>query len=160
MKFQAFQLAKERQAVTIDVRIAEMFGELAEIQPPPHDSSPEDSQQEGITSDELPFDEDSELPPPKQYASSRIASTPSQTSLTRKSSWNNLELSNDLASIKSEVESKLRAHSMPNLFSSRSSHNRIMGISVLISEQETGNGREKEKRIARVEEFEEFLGQL
>ena len=69
-------------------------------------------------------------------------------------------LSNDLWSIKSEVDSKLRAHSMQNLLSSTSSHNRIMGISVLISEQGTGNRREKEKRIARVEEFEEFLGQL
>ena len=139
-----------------------MFGKLAEIQPPPHDSSPEDSQQEGITSDQLPLDEDSELPPPKQYALNRIASTPSKTTLTRNYSWNELGSSNDLVlgSIKSGVDSKLRARSMPNLFSSRSSHNRIMGISVLITEQGTGNGREKEKRIARVEEFEEFLGQL
>ena len=149
------------QAAHTEARIKDMICFLSEQHPSVFDSfmGTQFAQYYGSA-----FDDDSNLPPPKPYQHSmkRIAGAPPRTTLTRNSSWNDLKSEIDVESVTSRVESKPRAHSMPNLFNSRSAHNRIMGISVLTSEQETRNGREKEKCIAlaRVVEFEELLGEL
>jgi hypothetical protein len=101
------------------------------------------------------------LPPPKDYLSRRVSSTSVLASmkLKRSSSWSNSGSDVRMEKAAVEVSSNLNAQSMPNLFGNRAAHNRVLGISLLASEQALVNGSEKGKRgaSAHVAQFERLL---
>jgi hypothetical protein len=155
-------------AMPMNVRVAELVDELIELQRPDVDGSIRENKM--AINDRQDSDDDdthASLPAPKDFLFRRFGSVPVYTSLNatlrRNFSWSSSG-SGDVSMETAVIEPKpmFKSQSMPNLFSYRSTHNRVLGMRVLASEEEIGIGRDIERSgaVARVAEFERFLNDL
>jgi hypothetical protein len=114
------------------------------------------------TLDSFDNSEESRLPPPMPYFDRRThaaASAPTlmQTVLSRARSSSPRRGASDTPKGEEMRQARAMTQSMPNLYSSRSMHNRGLGYSVLSKVSECGVKQGEKASLVRVQEFETLL---